>query len=111
MQLTLKQFVFQKLKENDGITDSEIAKFCKGEPNWYTIQQYSGEYHRLERDRNYYRDKEIVALHHYKKKYTCKVYGSLYWTKISKQYFEEIKKEFKKDNSRPDLKEVEMYYK
>ena len=37
--------------------------------------------------------------------------GSDYWLKISKIYFNEIKKHFLKDESRPDLKEVEMYYK
>ena len=111
MKKTLKQFIFETLDNGEYITDTALAKFCNGEPIWNTAEEYKRQYWKLRNDRNFFEDKDIERIEHYKKLYKAKLRGSDYWLKISKIYFNEIKKHFLKDESRPDLKEVEMYYK
>lgn len=109
MKKSLKKFIFEKLDKDNCVLDSDVAKFLEKdkEPNFYTISQYQDEYRRIKRDENFFSDKIITKLHHYKKRYLAEINGS-YW-KISKQYFNIIKSQFKKDNSRPDLKDVDDY--
>jgi hypothetical protein len=111
MKKTLKQFIFETLDNGKYLMDRDLAIFCDGEPNYYQAELYKREWKKRQQDRNYFEDKDIERIEHYKKSYKAKLRGSDYWLKISKIYFNEIKKHFLKDESRPDLKEVEMYYK
>lgn len=105
--MSIKSEIFKKLEKDGYINDSELAKIYKGEPNFYTASQYMAEYHRLQRDRNFFNDKKIERIEKYRG-YKAKTNEG--WYKICKQYYEEIKPQFIKDNSGPDLS-IEMYYK
>jgi hypothetical protein len=109
--MSIKSLIWEELEKTGYMSDSKLAKIYGKEPNFYTASLYIAEYYRIKTDREHFADKEIVGLHHYRKIYSAQLKGEKGWTKISKQYFNEIKSQFKKDTSRPDLKEIENYIK
>lgn len=50
--MNLKQFIFDRLEKGHYITDTDLAKFCKGEPNFYQAETYKQEFARLQKAKN-----------------------------------------------------------
>jgi len=112
MKASLKQFVYEELNKGRYLTDSDIFGFRKREEDIITATTYKQNWERLNRDREWFKDKDISKLHNYKRNYMAQIRGYDFWTKICKEYFEEIKHEFKRDLTREDLKKnVFGYYK
>ena len=92
--MNLKQFVFQKLKDKGCVLDSELAKFCKGEPNFYTTSQYTREYYKLANAKSYFADfendpKTVITKGH--RRYLIQREAGNKWQVIPKIYFEHLK--------------------
>ena len=58
MGKTLKQFVFEKLEENGCVLDQDVYNFLGREPNFYTIQQYKGEFYSFHYAKKYFENFE-----------------------------------------------------
>lgn len=108
---SLKKFIYEKLDKGEYLTDTEIYKFRQREEDLMTATTYKENWNRLNRDREWFKDKEISKLHNYKRNYMAQIKGYDFWTKISKDYFNEILPQFTIDNSRIDLTQVFDYYK
>lgn len=96
--MTLKQFVFNEMDKKGYILDQELAKFCKGEPNFYTAEQYKEDWKRLNNClsvHNFHQD-NTTEIH---KGYKCylvrnkeiKEIDENRWLKIPKIYFNYLK--------------------
>lgn len=106
--MSIKSKIWEKLDKDGYITDSDLARIYKPkEPNWGTTSEYHNQWIRLRSDRQFFSDKEITRIEKYRG-HKALVNGG--WYRICKDYYEEIKPQFIKDNSRPDLS-IEMYYK
>lgn len=104
----LKQKIFEMLDQRPFLTDTEVVKiYSNKEPNWATIEEYKRQWKARQRDRNFFNDKNIVKLINYRGIRTAEL-DTGYCYRICKDFFDEIKKDFKKDTSRPDLN-IEMY--
>ena len=107
MKKSLKQFIFEKMSAGEYVTDTMLAKFCGGEPNYYQAEVYKSQFRKIERDREFFADKNITRIEHYRRNYKAQLDNQNSWYRIGKDYYNEIKPQFIKDNSRPDL-EMEM---
>jgi hypothetical protein len=105
--MTIKQKIWKILEEKGYVNDQELFNIYgkEEEINWATSGEYERQWRKLKRDREFFVDKKILALVKYR---GCRaeIFGG--WYRISPHYFEEIKVNFIKDNSRPDLTS-EMY--
>ena len=108
--MSIKQKIFNTLANKGYITDSDLYKIYGQEPNFATAEEYKRQWKSLSNDRAYFENKDIARIENYRRNYKAQLRGEEFWHRISKMYFEEIRPQFKKDNSRPDLKEIKMYY-
>lgn len=108
---SLKQFIYSELEKGNHLNDSDVFKFRQREEDIITATDYKDQWQRLNRDREWFADKDIAKLHNYRREYHAQIRGMDYWMKISKAYYNEILPQFTRDNSRPDLKDVYDWYK
>ncbi len=104
----IKEKIFAKLDRDGYILDQELFKLYGGEPPFYYTSIIISEWNRRKRDREFFADKKIIKLSHYKNRYQASTDGQ-FWYRVSKEYWYEILPKFKKDNSRPDLTSLEKY--
>jgi hypothetical protein len=105
-----KQLIFRKLEKDGYITDTDLARIWGKEPNFQTAEIYKREFFNLKRDKEYFGDK-VCRIEKFRRSYKCSTdYKGNEWYKISKGYFNYLKEFFEKDNSRPDLVNLEQYY-
>jgi hypothetical protein len=114
MKKTLKQFIFETMKEKGWVSDRELAKFCGDkEPSFSQAAIYQDEYSRLQNCKSQfeeYEDHPDTFIHKYKNngKY-FKTYFNLgnktllgenrFW-KIPKNYYEYLKEKGIKEEER-----------
>ena len=112
MKPSLKQFVYTQLDSGaDHLSDSEIFKFRQRVGDIITASDHVRNWKRRQASRDFLADKEIVELHKYRKNYSARLKGEDGFYNINKDHYNEIKQQFEKDNSRPDLTESETYKK
>lgn len=110
MKRNIKKQIWSKLEKEGYITDMELAKIYGGEPNFYVAETYKQEYFNLKRDIEFFGD-TVCRIEKYMRSYKASTtYIGGGWYKISKAYYEKLKAYFAKDNSRPDLTGLEIYY-
>ena len=105
--MTIKSKLWEILDKKGYLLDQDIANIYgkEEEINWVTALEYKRQWLRLKQDREFFKDKKILSISKYK---GCKAETSEGWYKIGRDYFEELKPTFKRDNSRPDLS-IETY--
>lgn len=112
MKKSLKQFIYESLDNGKYLLDDDIYRFRNRSEDIITAVTYIQDWHRLQRDRDYFNDKskgiKILGLHKYKSKYFAKLEYNM-MIKISKAYFNEILHLYTRDMSRPDLTDVYDY--
>lgn len=110
MKKDIKKRIWAKLEKDGYITDTELTKIYGGEPNFYVAETYKREYLNLKRDVDFFGD-TVCRIGKFRRSYKASTtYTGNGWYKISKAYYERLKAFFEKDNSRPDLTGLEMYY-
>ena len=67
--MNLKQFIFSELDNGNYITDSALANFCKGDPNFSTAEEYKRRWQRLQADKRFFEDREIKEKHKTKRRH------------------------------------------
>lgn len=87
---TKREQVFEILDSTGGnITDTQTAKIF-GEEKLYCISEHKRIWKRLNSDRNFFSDKEIVNKHKAHRKHLVQVKDTDYWYAVCKEYFNEI---------------------
>ena len=110
MKKHIKKRIWAKLEKDGYITDSDLFCIYGDEPNFAMAETYKKQYFNLKRDIEFFGD-TVCRIEKYKRSYKASVtYTGSSWYKISKDYYNRLKAFFEKDNSRPDLKNLEMYY-
>ena len=91
MKKSLKQFIFEKMKEEGYVSDKELAKFCGKEPNFYTASVYAKEWRNLESAKEYFDGKidSHTTISKFGRKYVIKIDKD--YRGIPKIYFEYLK--------------------
>ena len=60
----LKQFIFKELEEKGYVTDQATFNFLGKEPNFYTVQQYTDQWHSFNRAKKHWGEPtEDVVIH------------------------------------------------
>lgn len=108
--MSIKTKIWSKLDRDGYITDQDLYDIYGKEPNFVTAEEYKRQWRSLNNYRAYFDNKDIARIEKYKRYYKAQLRGENVWHKISKAYYQEIKPQFKRDNSRPDLS-IEMYQK
>jgi len=95
MKKSLKKFIWEEMANKGWISDSELSKFCGGEPNFYTASQYSREYTKLNSAKSAFKDWEDdpkTVIHKSIRKYLIQREEGNQWTVIPKVYYNFLKK-------------------
>jgi len=93
---SIKKFVFNALDKGIYLTDSDIAKLYKGEPNWYTVEQYKLEWQKLHNAKEKFAELETnpnTIIYKSGRKYLIrnKMWENMSWYVIPKIYFNYLK--------------------
>ena len=94
--------------DKDGyITDQDLFHIYGKEPNFLTGETYKDQWRRLNGNRNFFKDKEILYVEKYRG--LRATLNGEEWYRLSPDYWEEIKSKFIRDYQyRPDL-HIERY--
>jgi len=95
MKKTLKQFVFQKMKEQGYILDQEAAKFLgkDKELNFCTVEEYKRQYLSFENAKERFKDIKNPIVEKHRRGYYIRnnEMEEHAWYKIPKSYYEYLK--------------------
>ena len=91
MKKSLKQFIFEEMKNKGYVLDKELASFCGKEPNFYTASVYAKEWRNLESAKGYFdgKIKNDTSISKFGRRYVIKIDKD--YRGIPKIYFEYLK--------------------
>lgn len=84
----LKNFIFLRLDEKGYILDSEVAKFCKKEPNFSTVEEYKRQWRKLQNDKQFFSDKKIIKADKHGRRHYVQTTVGMY--QCGKDYFKKL---------------------